>query len=412
MSFLDQYQTAMSKGYYFDRRIDLKFYDNAGSLLYVLNTPKDGYKPSITVKGTFIEGSYSINNYVSVQNMLYTIDINSVSKIECHMYYSGMDDNLGISALATEGKTVLFDVLYADQEKEPPNRAIRFQCTTAADCREMYDIPIVVSSSGTIQLDLNMQTPSTGSGSKDKAKVSTTLIEYLKQLATARNNYLTRTYIGKKMVFRKHMTISVIECPKALQSMKIAVSPSYKTFGGALKELSSFEPPNNSDPGYTKIKVSSFDGRIIVTAVPPSDWEQRAEAAESKTDEQKQKFFDEHYSNDRDVVLIGSSAKPMSEGTSKNPIRLNFVKAAFRSENLVSISMIYDDRISPGKFCAIASNAIMGKATSGTKLNSRLTSLPKNLTVMRITGTVDYEFSTTEMSGMTFTGPVVDEGVV
>jgi hypothetical protein len=129
------FQTAYSLGYYFDRCIDLEFYDSNRNFMAALKTPKRGMKPSITVKGELIEGSYAISSYISIQNMSYDININAVAYIKCTMYYSGLKEAVQTSYQAEKvknGHTILFSVLYADQEKEPPNRAVRFQCTTAA----------------------------------------------------------------------------------------------------------------------------------------------------------------------------------------------------------------------------------------------------------------------------------------
>jgi hypothetical protein len=85
-----------------------------------LKTPKRGMKPSITVKGELIEGSYAISSYISIQNMSYDININAVAYIKCTMYYSGLKEAVQTSYQAEKvknGHTILFSVLYADQEK-------------------------------------------------------------------------------------------------------------------------------------------------------------------------------------------------------------------------------------------------------------------------------------------------------
>lgn len=410
---MDAVELAMANGYYFDRRIDLEFYDSAGKLLYKLDTPKNGIKPSIMVKGTYIEGSYSISSYISVQNMSYSVDVNSVELIRCKMYYSGMDETLTkyVQQLTgASGITIDFNVLYADQEKEPPNRAVRFQCVVASECKDMFDIPFVYHSSGTIELDNGTPgMPETGSGSKSNAKITMPLLEYLKKLATLRNDYISQNFNGPKKVFKESTLINSIECPSDKASMDISVSPGLYRFGEALRKIGTMEVADESDPKYCKLKVATFRNSIIVTVIEPDDWEERAKKNGCVTDEQKAKFFSDNYSNDRQITIIGApslkSLKPI--GTKDNPIRLNFVKAAYRSENVVFLSVMYDDRIAPGKFCTLSASAIMGKGSSGSKLFSRITEYGKDI-VVRITGAVDFEFSTTDTSWMNFKGPVVE----
>ena len=73
LSFLESVQN----GIYFDRCIDLTFYDENMTPKWYLKTPEVGYKPDITIKGTLIEGSYSISSFISITNLSYDFDINS-----------------------------------------------------------------------------------------------------------------------------------------------------------------------------------------------------------------------------------------------------------------------------------------------------------------------------------------------
>ena len=69
------FTTAKSLGYYFDRCIDLDFYNTDMEHIASLRTPKRGLKPTITIKGLFIEGGYAIDSYISIQNMAFDIDV-------------------------------------------------------------------------------------------------------------------------------------------------------------------------------------------------------------------------------------------------------------------------------------------------------------------------------------------------
>lgn len=404
---MDDYMMAMGYGYYFDRCVDLEFYDGNGNKVYELKTPKNGIKPSVTIKGSLIEGAYGVDTSISIQNMSYSVDINSVELIRCKMYYSGMEDSLAKAVqllTRASGTYIDFRVLYADQDKEPPNRAVRFQCVVASECQDMYDITVDVTQSG-VKFDSGaVSVPPSGTGGKKDSMVSMTLLDFLKQMADARNLYVNAHYTGKKKPLRDALLINSIDCPKDKANMKIAISPGKYKFGTALRLLGSMKPPKESDTKFANVKATTFMNSIVVTVIAPKDWEKRAESAGKKTEEEKAKFYVENYSNERQTTVIGGSLPDLrSLGSKSNPIKLNFVKAAYRTETLITASTIFDSRLTPGKYCVIKSDAIMGKGRSGSKVFNRITDTG-NEAVFRITGAIEYEFSTTEQSYMTFCG--------
>ena len=78
--------------------------------------------------------------------------------------------------------------------------------------------------------------------------------------------------------------------------------------------------------------------------------------------------------------------------------------------NLLNVVTIFDSRIRPGSLCVIAGNAIMGRHTGrGGKSGSRLISTTNRMVLFRVTGGIQYEFSTTEDSSMTLIGAIVEE---
>lgn len=150
------FQTAREIGYYFDRCIDLVFYNTDMEVIGCLKTPKRGLKPTITIKGLLIEGGYAIDSYISIQNMAFDIDVAYVGYIKAHMYYSGLEETTIttiINQKLRKGHTILYRVLYADQEKEPPNRCVRFQCVVASKDTSMYDTPLYASGGSLKYLD-------------------------------------------------------------------------------------------------------------------------------------------------------------------------------------------------------------------------------------------------------------------
>ena len=108
----------------FDRRIDLVFYSSDGSELAKIKTPELGSKPEIKVEGTMLNMQMSISSKVTVTNLERTLDVDSVAFIFADCYY-------GASSLdVTQHKSFMYNVLWADQSKQPPDRQVCFNCTT------------------------------------------------------------------------------------------------------------------------------------------------------------------------------------------------------------------------------------------------------------------------------------------
>src|SRR5574344_809969 len=144
---------SVHNGIYFDRCIDLTFYDENMNAKRFLKTPEVGYKPDITIKGTLIEGSYSISSFISITNLSYEFDINSIYYIKARMYYRGLIGKTVGNLENYQGHVILFSVLYADQEKEPPNRAVRFQCTVSATDYTRLGTKLYTDGDGVFTLD-------------------------------------------------------------------------------------------------------------------------------------------------------------------------------------------------------------------------------------------------------------------
>jgi hypothetical protein len=147
-----------------------------------------------------------------------------------------------------------------------------------------------------------------------------------------------------------------------------------------------------------------------VSTPVPNDWKDIAD----KQGQNYEDFYNDNYvgvKTNTYSVLSGALAK--EGGTPVVP--LNFVKSATRSECVVYVETLFDDRITPGCHVAIKSNAIMGKkfgSSKSSKGGSRIIHyLDKDKPVVfRNTGKIEYLFSTTEDSYMKLQGPV-DESV-
>lgn len=403
-----EFQGAVNSGYYFDRGIDLEFYDSSRKLLGKLTTPKQGMKPSITVKGTLIEGSYAINSYVSVQNLAYNINVNAVEHIKCTIYYAGLKEsnaNVGVKY----GHSFLFSVLYADQEKEPPNRAVRFQCTVAA-----YDFAARAAEidikDGSLSLSKSGTPVPKAEGKGKKTTPTKEIIKFLKELADTYNNLVDegdRKAIGRNVLRTGELTkIRVLRYPKILKGAVFSPPTTRSTIKGVIDSINTIQlgkDVKNFNGGTLKVAITP--GVLSVDIIPPSNWDEQMKKNGVPESNYISELIKETY---KDVYEenIDKDARSVDVSSSNSPVKLNYVKSAYRNEITITCTTMYDDRIRAGCYCVIAGNAIMGKHAAR---SSRLIKLPGQKVLFRATGSIEYEFSTTEDSFMTISGPVVDE---
>lgn len=424
------FQTAYSLGYYFDRCIDLEFYDSNRNFMAALKTPKRGMKPSITVKGELIEGSYAISSYISIQNMSYDININAVAYIKCTMYYSGLKEAVQTSYQAEKvknGHTILFSVLYADQEKEPPNRAVRFQCTTAAFDYTRSGQEIIVDlyapKGSVIPISFTNQ-EEYEEFLKNRGRAPSTklcqIIDFLQQVAKAYNKLLKEKNEEnsiRKLNLEDHLLITAIKYPSSLESRTFTPELGIKTIGQLLKDMNNIQDLTDVING-SRYKFFVYGGVIHVQKIPPDNWKMLA-GNTVKSEAELSAFYTENYLTEKTLVRYisdntfdekGNRISDAEENAYYDAIKLNYVKSAYRNEVVIHAVTMFDDRIYPGCYCQISGNAIMGKhRAGGGKIGSRILNYTNENVIFRSTGGIQYEFSTTEDSSMTLTGPVVKE---
>lgn len=110
--------------FYFDKIIDLTFYDASGGVLGVLETPSTGRKPEIVVSGTMLAGNQAIQSTVEITNLDTSFSVSEVKWIEAVLGYKDWK--------ASSNRAMFFSVLYVDQTETPPDKKFSFTCTTAA----------------------------------------------------------------------------------------------------------------------------------------------------------------------------------------------------------------------------------------------------------------------------------------
>lgn len=395
------FENVLKSGYYFDRAIDLHLYDSSRKLLAVIKTPKSGIKPSITVKGVMIEGSYAVNSYISIQNMAYDINVNAVAYIKCRMYYNGITEAKGSNSELDKmknGNIIIFSVLYADQEKEPPNRAVRFQCTVAAQDYTRYSMLGKVASNGSITYTKKVDENKKKKGSGEKKADSKWIIDVIQDWAKSYNEGLP-VDSGKDMLnLNSELKITAINYDEEFDDKKYKLSllPGDFKLGSILKYINS----QSFGPSGCPWNVYTSMGVIYINRAAPFNWKELAEKEGKTKDDELNDFYNTNYlAGKRKVCYVANSVKVNDE---RKPVPLYYVKGAYRNEVIIHASLIFDGRIYPGCLCAIKGNAIMGR--QGGK-NSRITQATDKTIVFRATGAIEYEFSTTESSNMSVKGP-------
>ena len=392
ISFLE----SVHNGIYFDRCIDLTFYDENMNPKGYLKTPEVGYKPDITIKGTLIEGSYSISSFISITNLSYEFDINSIYYIKARMYYRGLAGKTVGNLENYQGHVILFSVLYADQEKEPPNRAVRFQCTVSATDYTRLGTKLYTDGDGVFTLE---EKPSNANNNTQKKSVGRKLKDVLMEVCKMYNQSLPpRLKIGDTDL---QIYKLIFDCKKH-EDIEVDVG---KNFSGNIGSYLSFI--NNKTVTingimYNVFKVFVNQCIMNVSIVYPND----SSLLEGE-------YFQERTDNGGEYDVqnaVGITPANVVKGSSKD-IALYYIKSAYRQETVINVTTLFDDRIHPGCNCKIVGSSIMGKSKTRSlaKDGSRITSYRNEMVTFRVTGKIDYEFSTTNGSTMTMQGPVVKD---
>lgn len=391
------FQEALSVGYYFDRCIDLEFYSTDMQFLGKLVTPKNGMKPTITIKGQLIPGDYSINSYILVQNMTYDIDIANIGYIKAHMYYSGIAESSVHTELLDrlkKGHDITYSVLYFDQDKEPPNRCVRFQCVVASQDTTRFETPVYVSGS---LLEYGTDIPRQVNITDKEANTVTDLMSVAKQIANIYNKGLKLEQF-KSFKLKDEIGITAIEIDTPLIGTQV-VLPKAETLGEFIRELNSQEDSEGNNP----FKIVIVTGKVLITRPLPIDW--KAQAGNSK--EKQKQFVEDWLKEGHKTYLLDSGINGRTYRTENEPVPLSYVRYATRTENIVNIETMFDDRIKPNCYIKINSKAIMGKKRAGS--GSRLINYDGEILTLQITADIEYLFSTTEDSYMKIKSVVVGE---
>ena len=121
---------------YYDRFVDLSFYDASNNLIAKLETPAYGRKPDILVKGTKIANSNVIETQVTITNL----ESNSLIYDSEWLIVS-----FGYSKLLSRRNALRLRVLWADVGKVPPDKQTVFHCIEANSDVSILETPVSFS---------------------------------------------------------------------------------------------------------------------------------------------------------------------------------------------------------------------------------------------------------------------------
>ena len=248
-----------------------------------------------------------------------------------------------------------------------------------------------------------------------KPPKETKLIDVLKDFVNIHNEELNDQCKDLNSIasseLKKSLGIERIVCPKSLSEHPIKLTKMDTTTGQFLRTLNSYACGYYNDKPYCEWVVALSGNTINVTRIVPPDWEERAKEKGYDTAEAQRLYYNANYKTEEYDVYSGSNWKNEEKAdSSSSVVFLNYVKSAYRNENVIYCTTIYDDRIRPGSFCAIQGNAIMGRHSGrGGRSGSRLIHLTNQVVLFRVTGGVNFEFSTTEDSSMSLIGVIVNE---
>ena len=332
----------------FDRKINVYIYDSAYSEIGKVLTPNIGPKPEIKVEGTLISNTYSISSKVTITNIERSIPVEQAKYLYVELFYGGATD----SRLK---KGFLYNVLYADQSKQPPDREVCFNCLVA----------------GTSP-DIMQQRCSIGEVDAEGNPVKQTLDALLRKVISCYNLALARA------------TRNVL----LMQTLLLEDAPLYRMH------------PIYAEKYKAKEIAYQCSNKMISTVID----ELSSASTEKESINEQETLFTEYYAlnfyieNNRLVVVTApsESAELINE---EGVIDLNYVISAYRCGPVIHCSALFDPRIHQDATIRISRNAVLGKKVSG-----ELIPLSGEILKFRPVGGIKYAFSTTKDNYMQMQG--------
>lgn len=344
---------------FFDRCIDLDFYNATGTKLATIKTPESGPKPDIVVKGTMLGGGTSIQNDVTITNMEASVPTNEVACIYASLYYRGLGvtRTKDIDTLYKVG--FVLNVLWAEPVAEPPDRQVTFHCVTVSTDDSIF----------------GMFVPEKYKAKSEDGKepAETTLSSVMTEIMDMYNDAIKANtkFSALPEAIRPRITTCKF-MPESIASDSV-FKPTGKRIGELIQNLIlstryvAKDENNLRDVWYNKYDIFIDElGNLVVQQVPDDD---------------SVKTF-------------------ISEANALTAIKLDYVLSAYRNGPIVHISCLFDPRIRLGTTCKILGSLILGRKIGGKVLPINDTEyLPFSANVQ-----IKYEFGTVRANSMQIQG--------
>lgn len=332
---------------FFDRRIDLRFYNESGKFLASISTPDIGQKPDITIKGTLISESSAISTDITVVNLERGFEVDSVAWIYAVMSYGRMRKEGNYTSM-------LFYVQYADQVKGPPDRQVVFKCIQASSSPDIMG--------GRIKL----------SHLEDKKAVGVPLHKFLAEFIEKLNDVFAITTTNDVKLL-----------------LKLNPEPSWEGTEDA-KELEVF-------PGSQELTVYQWftwlNSQVLYKE--PS----------SLTNKVPRQFYGLHFFIRESKELVVQPTPTYNETNTRNGksvVELTHVLSVYRNGNIIHVRTLFDPRIHQGTYLHISAFNIGGKRSLG-----KIVPLDKlDYVYFTPVGGIPFEFGTRQGNSMALQGVV------
>lgn len=327
----------------FDRRIDLTFYSADGTELAKIKTPEIGPKPEIKVEGTMLNMQMSISSKVTVTNLERTLDVDSVAFIFADCYY-------GASALnITQHKVFMYNVLWADQSKQPPDRQVCFNCTTLGFSNDLASNKVSI---------------------KPKQDADGKLVPFT-------HKELSDLFVSGYNTALKNALPKVLYDNMLLQGVDYSALPEYATQQVPLNEGS-----------YSLYSLLECLNTCIVDEEPVNE-----------NGEMRKYYPITCFVEDRQLWVVPNPSTKQRKFASPHQRELKYIISAYRRGPIIHVQMLFDPLVSQSTLLKLSNDAIYGKKTLGA-----IVALPGDKAEFYPVAGIEYCFSTNTENYMKLQG--------
>lgn len=332
----------------FDRRIDVIMFDSSYTEIARVFTPDIGPKPEIKVEGVIISNTYSISSKVTITNIERSVPVESVRFLYVELYYGGARSN-------SLRKGFLYDVLYADQSKQPPDRQVCFNCVVAGTSPDIMQQRCSIG-------ELNSE------GQPTEQTLDSLLRSFIVSYNLALSKYSNNPLLLKSLVLKEEPLYRMASVySDKYKERPIAYQCSNATLSSVLDDLAS---------ASVDVEALTEDASVL-----------------------KEYYALNFYIEQNRLVVATNPSSNAELLEEEGIIDFTYVISAYRCGVVLHCATLFDPRIHQDVTVRIARNAVVGKKVAGELL-------PMSTEVIRFrpVGGIKFTFSTTTENIMQMQG--------